>query len=118
MTPQHHAKAPQPASAADFDDLPPPAPPPTAPTTRELFPAQVVLRTDRQTRDSFKEACSHIPGGMQAVLEQAMMATIEHAHDRHIRHIDGSLCPISQMVEALTIAARSEMSLHTLPPVR
>ena len=81
------------------------------PQQTALGPAQIVIRTDRDTREAFKVACQHIPGGMQSALLLFVEATIAHAADRQVRHMDGQMCPLSAMIEQLVIATRAELSL-------
>jgi len=91
------------------------APPATTAEPGKLFPAQIVCRTDTITRQRFKEACEAAGVTQQQAMEAFVEATIRHYADRSITHLDGSMCPLSGMINALVIATQAELQ-HRAPP--
>jgi hypothetical protein len=79
---------------------------------------QILVRLDDHTHATFKALCDHIPGGMQGVIASHVEVFIAHEHDRSIRHLDGSLCPVSALIDALATTTRAELESRSHAPPR
>jgi uncharacterized pyridoxal phosphate-containing UPF0001 family protein len=73
---------------------------------------QILLRLEDAQHSAFKAAAAHHPGGMQGVLEVLVDSYTKHETERSIHHLDGSMCPVSAMIQA--IAACTELEIKGL----
>lgn len=70
---------------------------------------QIIVRVDDATHAAFKALCDHVPGGMQGVLASHVAVYVQHEADGCIRHLDGSVCPLSALISALAVTTRAEL---------
>ena len=89
--------------------------PPAPPEQQTLFPAKITVRTDVATRDAFKTACTKQHLDMQDALLRFMEATISSQRDHRVTHLDGSLCPLTEVVDGLARAAITHMQTYQAP---
>lgn len=61
-------------------------------------PVQLNIRVDSALRDRFKEACKVLRKDQSEMIEQMIAAFCDDIETIHVRHMDGSLCPLSQLL--------------------
>ena len=76
---------------------------------------QVPFRLEDNLHATFKQAAAPY-GGMQSVLVTLCDAFTSHAEDHRARHLDGSLCPLWELIAALATATRNELTAPRPPP--
>jgi hypothetical protein len=63
--------------------------------------AQVNFRCDRQVRDDFVKTCEANHRTQADVLVQMMEAYTAAGNESSVRHLNGDLCPLSELIRTL-----------------
>lgn len=71
--------------------------------------AQVNFRCDADLKAQFYECCQSPNDSATVVLTKFMQGYVKHAHERTVVHMNGEVCPISQVVLALAACVRGEL---------
>lgn len=75
--------------------------------------AQVNFRCDEQLKLDFYALCQSPNDSATVVLTKFMDGYVKHAHERTVVHMNGEVCPISQVVLALAACVRGELEQRT-----
>lgn len=76
----------------------------------------IIVRVDDDTHRAFKELAEHHPGGMNGLLVGHIETLCANEADRCIRHLDGSLCPVSAMIQAIASSVHAELAHQSAHP--
>jgi hypothetical protein len=75
---------------------------------------QATCRMTDEKLKHFNHACILNNTTAQRVLDSLVTAYTEAAHQGNIIHLDGSLCPVSALIQGLVVAAKVRMSLDSV----
>lgn len=70
---------------------------------------QLNVRLDEALLNRFRRAAEDNQIGLTEVTEMLIILWCDHCEDRAVRHLDGSECPMSAMIRALSDATRAQL---------
>jgi len=70
---------------------------------------QLLVRMDDATHAWFKEYAESVPGGMQGIILKHIDTLHRYDADNTIRHLDGSICPVSATVQAIAASVHLQI---------
>jgi hypothetical protein len=70
---------------------------------------QIIIRVDDDFHRLFKAAAEEHHGSMQNAVVRFMEGYVKHAHEGAIFHLNGEMCPVYAMINALTATVRLEL---------
>jgi hypothetical protein len=69
----------------------------------------LLIRIDDDLHAWFKDFGEHTPGGMQGAILKHIGTLKRYDDDNTIRHLDGSICPVSATVQAIAAAVHLQI---------
>lgn len=76
--------------------------------------AQLNLRVSADLKSEFAERCRRNGHGQTEIIEVLLSIWMMNEKELGIRHLDGSECPLSQLVRGLAEATKNELT-HVRP---
>ena len=76
----------------------------------------ILLRLSDQQHRAFKTACENHGDTMQRTLEKFVTSWVSAHNESAIMHLNGELCPYSQLILALSSAVREEFTRRRQQP--
>jgi len=73
---------------------------------------QVTIRLDDELRTAFATICAAQGLSMQQVIETYIDNAVHYHNSYETRHLDGSLCPLSAMLQGLTTELTKQLVQH------
>lgn len=71
--------------------------------------AQLSTRVDAELLKHFADCCKSQGESQREVIERLIAAHITHKENRHTLHLDGRLCPLSEMLNAIRDSVSRDM---------
>jgi hypothetical protein len=69
----------------------------------------VLIRLEDEEHRQFREACEERRESMQDAGAKLLRAYLANHRDRSIRHLNGEMCPVQALIDALATTTRAEL---------
>jgi hypothetical protein len=77
-------------------------------------PAQLNVKIDAKTKADFAAACERRHESQAAAIERMCQGYVLQQQNAGIMHLDGSMCPISEMILSLGRAVENQLATQGL----
>jgi len=78
---------------------------------RDDTPVQLNARIPKWLRDRFRETTTALHTDQNEIIHRMILAFTEHAGETSLRHLDGSLCPMTNLCIGLEEEIRKHFQL-------